>query len=98
MTQSEQLNEYQQHNQHSIKEWERLFGMSFMEIIRHVNWKDLGFDNNMFDRFVCVTGGERVSMANLNFYNFDIMRVKCYKHQQDEGKPYFTKEFTNKNV
>lgn len=81
------------HNQASAKKWERLFSLSFIEIVKNLNWGMLGQDNNMFDRFVCVSCGQKVNMANLNFYDFDITRVKCYGCQREDDKEQFVSEY-----
>ena len=70
------------HNIDSKKHLEEIFCLSFAEILKHVNWIELGFDNNMFHRFVCTNCGGHVSIRILDFFNFDVEKVLCFSCQK----------------
>lgn len=80
------MNQYIKHNQEGVKKVEQFYGRdgqwSFREILLHVNWSDLGSTNNMLHLFICVSCGDHVNTRVLDFFNFDVERVQCYKCQR----------------
>ena len=92
MTRSKQNNPYRDHNLKSKAVWEDTFGMSFVEILKNLNWRDLGFDNNKFGRFICTDCGGRVSMAELDFCNFEVEQALCKECQKKPANWYYMRQ------
>ena len=84
------MNEYQKHNLESQRLWESkdYYNMPFGEIFKKRNLIDLDFDNNSFNRFVCVKCGGKITMGIIQHFDYDIIKTTCIKCRYSDDNFY----------
>jgi len=93
------MNKYQDHNLESQKLWEKdYYKMPFKDIFQERNWMELGHDNNMFNRFICVKCGGKITMGIIQHFNYDVTKIICVECRYPDNNFYtFKKKGGEKN-